>query len=53
MPIGYKLVKALICLNPKEYQAYNSLQLCRIFASEMPSGQPEEEVTAGNEWIRC
>ena len=52
MPTEDTLLKAQTCLNPKEQKVYNSLQYCRIVASEMPSVHPEVEVTAGVEWIR-
>ena len=51
MLIEDKLLRTLTCLNPKEQKASNSLQHCRTVASEMPSVHPEEEVTAGDEWI--
>ena len=52
MPIEDTLLKALTHLNPREQKTYNSLQYCRALASEIPSVQPEVQVTAGNEWIR-
>ena len=52
MPIEDTLSKALTCLNPKVQIAYNSLQHCRVIASELPSVQLEEEVAAGYEWVR-
>ena len=52
MSIEDTLLKALTCLNPKEQKGYNSLQHCRVVAREMPSIQPEEEIIAGDEWIR-
>ena len=52
MPIEDMPLKALTCLNPKEQKGYNSLQLCRVVAREMPSVQPEEEIIAGDKWIR-
>ena len=52
MPIDDTLLKALTCLNPKEQKTYNSLQHCREVDSKMPSVQPEEEITAWDEWIR-
>ena len=51
-PIEDTLLKALTCLNPKEQTGYNSLQHCRVVTREMPSVQPEEEIIAGDEWIR-
>ena len=52
MPFEDTLSKALICLNPKEQKAYNSVQHCRVVAREMSSVEPKEEVTAGDGWMR-
>ena len=52
MPIEDTLLKALTFLNPKEQKGYNSLQHCSVVAREMSRVQPEEEIIAGDEWIR-
>ena len=46
------LLKAWTCLNPKHQKAHDSLQHCKVVASQMPSLQPMEEFTACDEWIR-
>ena len=52
MPIEETLLNALTCLNPKKQKEYNSLQHSRVVAREMPSILQEEEVIAGDEWVR-
>ena len=51
LPLDHILLKALTCLNPKQQRAHDSLQHCKVLASQMPSLQPQEEVVAGDEWI--
>ena len=51
LPLDNTLLKALTCLNPRQQRAHDSLQHCKVLASQMPSLQPQEEVVAGDEWI--
>ena len=46
------LLRALTCLNPLEQKTGDSLQYCMVVAGCMPSIQPEEEMKAGDNWIR-
>ena len=52
LPMEDTLLKALTCLNPKHQKAHDSLQHCKVVASQMPSLQPKEVVIAGDDWIR-
>ena len=45
------LLKTLTCLNPRNQRAHDSLQHCKVVASQMPCLEPQEEVIAGDEWI--
>ena len=45
------LLKALTCLNPRQQRTHNSLQHCKVVASQMPCLVPQEQVIAGDEWI--
>ena len=47
MPIDNTLLKVLICLNPKDQKAYNSLQHYMVVVGEMLIVQAEEG-TAGD-----
>ena len=51
LPLDNTLLKALTCLNPRKQRAHDSLQHCKVLASQMPSLQPQEEVVVGDEWI--
>ena len=48
LPMEDTLLKALICLNPQHQKAHNSLQHCKVVASQMPSLQPQEEIIASD-----
>ena len=45
-------LKSLLFLNTKEQVAHKFLYHCKIVSSEMPSVQPQEEVTARNALVR-
>ena len=51
LPLESVLLKALTCLNPRTQRAQDSLQHCKVVASQMPCLGPQEEVIAGDEWI--
>ena len=51
LPLESVLLKALICLNPWNQRAHDSLQHCKVVASQMPCLESQEKVIAGDEWI--
>ena len=51
LPLESVLLKALTCLNLRNKRTHDSLQHCKVVASQMPCLEPQEEVTGGDEWI--
>ena len=52
LPLNDELLLALSCLDAKMQIAPKSLQLYKVLAHEMPSVAPEDEVKAGDEWVK-
>ena len=51
-PLNDELLLGLSCLGPKMQKTPKSLQYYKVLAHEMPSVAPEDEVKAGDEWVK-
>ena len=52
LPLNDELLLALTCLGSKMQKAPKSLQYCKVLVQEMPSVAPEDEVKAGDGWVK-